>query len=451
MNGWQSAGIMDKLCEMAGSYGWTVVPSGTTSAIEFFRRTQVDYTNEPSEAPLEGAMLQLQRAGSATDSNTAFDFHATTDYRKTVTQLTVEGQPAEIEALFEYSGTADDTLEYAHSSADLTAFKAIITGNGTNAVVNGVAVSGILCKTREAYELAKHEYPQVGAFRIKTGTAIETILNGYDGELAEKFGFDVLDIARSIGAEQCTTIGESDVRYSVRVQVDDTNDGNNWHTVRVNPGLRVTDDGLIILAGLMSDDVGNDALYRFMMAYEPGDVIFKHVRINAVIRHDGRVMSTIGIRGSDTYSGRSADPNGIRTELDPTWLEQATGPSAYVLAAEREPDQLRPEQDGAFRIQHRMGSVYSDGVTATSDAYRDDQSDLDGHADRRFKDLARAPRAETWKVIGIRPDWRVGVFCTGVKETGGDRTGMIPINAAVTRVVYRFEGAQHTEVTMDGF
>jgi hypothetical protein len=451
LNGWMAAGIMDKACEMCGAYGWRAVPSNTQNAIEFFRRTQVDYTNEPDEAPPEGVPIQLQRAGTATDSNTAYDFHVSDDYRKTITQLTVDGAPPEIEAELSYTGVAGDTLEYVHSAAELTAFKAIINGNGKNAVVNGLVIADVLANTRAAYELAKHEYPQVGALRIKHGAALETILSGYNAELAGKYGLDVLEIARPIAAELFSRIGTTDARYAIRIQVDDTNDGNSWHTVQSDPGLRVQDDGTIILSGLMSDEVGSDSLYVFLMTVETNSVLFKHIKMTVVIQHDARCTSTVGVRSSDTFSGRAADPNSITGELDPTWCEQATGPAEYILATDRDPDMVRQDDDGAFRMQHRVASIYSDGVTSTSDAYRDDQTDLDKHGDRRFKDKARVARAQQWKMIGIRSDYRVGMYIGSMYERGGTKTGIRPINAPIARILYRFDGAQHTEITCDGF
>jgi hypothetical protein len=449
-NGWMAAGILDKVCDICGAYGWRTVPWNVQNAIEFFRRTQVDYTNEPEEPPIDAQPIYLQRAGTATDSNTAYDFHVSDDYRKTVTQLTVDGAPPEIEAVFSMASGVE-TLEYVHTAAEFSAFKAIINGNGTNAVVNGQVVSDVLANTRAAYELAKAEYPMVGAIRLKDGANLDTILYGYDGEFADKYGLDTLAISRPIAEELLTRIGDSDARYGVRVQVDDTNDGNGWHTVQTDPGLKCRGDGTIVLSGLMADEAGNDALYNYLMAHETDSVTFKDVRICAVIQHDARTTSTIGVRSSGTFVGRQADPNGIAAELDPTWLAQSTGPAEYILASERDPDMTREDDDGAFRIQHRMDSIYSDGVSATSDAYRDDQTDLDKHADRRFKDKARVGRAQQWKMIGIRSDYRVGMFIGNMVERGGTLTGVRAINAPLIRVVWQFDGPQHTELVCDGF
>jgi hypothetical protein len=451
MNGWKTGGIFDKLCEVVGTFGWNLLYSGTVSAVNIFHRSQIDMSNEPNEPPLEGVEIQLQRAGSADDVNTAYDFHVSDDYRKTVTQVTVEGAPIEIEALLSLTELASDTLEWAHTAAQFSAFKAIIEGDGTNAVVNGQVVADIKCLTREAIDLAKANYPMVGALRLKPGADLDTIMSGSGGTLAALLS-NLLQINRPLASdEQIQEIDGTDLRYEVRVQVDDTNDGNSWHTVG-NAGFKVRDDGLIIFQNILCDEAGTDALYLGLLADEPSIVTFKHVRINAVVFHDARCSSTVGLRSDGTFVGKQADPNGIRQELDPSWCVQATGPAEYILASDRDPDMSRPGEDGSFRLQHQVGSIPTDGQSGTLTAiYRDDQTDLDAHAARRLKDLGRIGRAHQWKVIGIRPDYRVGTFISRIRERGGDKTGTRDIQGAVMDAVFNFHGTQHTQITCEGF
>jgi hypothetical protein len=54
-------------------------------------------------------------------------------------------------------------------------------------------------------------------------------------------------------------------------------------------------------------------------------------------------------------------------------------------------------------------------------------------------------------MIGIRSDYRVGMFIGNMVERGGDRTGIRAINAPLVRVVWQFDGPQHTELVCDGF
>jgi hypothetical protein len=464
---WYLSKLLTTLCELSGIYGWNTIPFDSVhSQIIFFPRIAPGgTTDEPTQAPPGGITLDLQREGTPSDLSTMHDFHLTDDYDETLTQIYAEGAPIEIECELTLGNLdpADDTLEKAWTATDESKFIDMIEGNGTYAKnVSGRVLDGsgadklsILSKSTAAIDMAQASYPTVfRAIRIKKGTPFDTIMQGGTNQLLKDFEQHLLKGYRPLaGDDQVQRIHDgnkaTDLVYQVKIQVSSLPAGvppEDYHTVTCNPGLRMTPDGLIWLDGLGTSidgtDTATDCIYYGCLQVDPYQALLKRIRINGVILHDARIMSSKGLYDD-------LDPNKIAREIDPTWMKKGLGPAGHAVAADLD------KPDG-FRWQHQVNSSPMDADTIDDVAkpfnreYRTDQADLDAFAERTLKQKARIARAARYSLIGIRPDLRVGTWIESVK-LHGNAGGLRRVRAALIEVSWTYDGRQDTSVALEGF
>jgi hypothetical protein len=480
LNGWSALAVLDKLLDVSGDYGLRVYPGDDTSQLAFYPKRPGNL-----EAARRGHTLDLQREGAAQDLRTVYDFLAETDYSDAASNVVVEGAPFEIEAEFRYTQTSGtDTLEPAWDAAEAAEMKAIVAGDGTYAsvlkdpgstdtartLVDGhdaagkhpgdegydqtTAVPLIYAKTREAIQLAREHCPRAfRAYRLRYQN-LATILEGYNSAFAAWSG-QVLQRYRAILEEQLqlmlTTAGEqTDTPYPVRIHVSVHNQ-YAYHQVLANAGLRVTADGTLWFDGLTDEQAGGDNIYSGSFLIDPSACAVKDIRLNAVITHDVRVRKVLSLADS----GDGADPNRIGAELDDTVKHKGSGPTKYILATGKEPSAVEQLGKSGYRVQHQVGSNPTQNERLAtvplplSRVYRDDTADLEAHAARRFRDLAKLKKAQKWVLIGIRTDLRAGDWLHGIQFVGGDGGEAYAVNAPIAEVTYDFDGAQKTTVDLE--
>lgn len=482
LNGLSFAEILTEILEATGSYGWRLNylnDSTAKSVIEIFQRVPIQNADGSLfNTGVTGIPIEIQRGGIADDINTAFDFQSERDYSKTVTQLTVEGAPLELELSLQLTdGGATDTLERAWTDDDQKGFSDIIKGLGTgsdgaHALVDGQLMDGkdgrpcVFINTTEAVQLARAEYPLCWrAFKLKPGAALDALLKGGTGDPLTDFFEWLHHYDRPIaGEDQVQKIldkdgQETEERFQVRIEVDPARDGKNYHTAHANPGLRPTPRGIIFLDGLTDEQGDVDRIYNGSMLVDPENLQLRYIKLNAVLNHDARCRSIAALQSNVQGLGglNVMDPNNITPELDPSWLDMGTGPSAYTLAA-ADVDHV----DG-FRRQIQVNSWPSAKASYGKDAdnkdippplnreYRTDQADLDALAARRFRDRAKVARVDSWRYIGIRPEFRAGVFIDTIETREGSPDVTRIVNAAVAEATFHVSGAQATEIKLEGF
>jgi hypothetical protein len=463
---WSLSKLLTTLCEISGIYGWATIPyDDTLSQIVFFPRIPPGgTTDEPTEAAPGGITLDLQRDGVPADLSTMHDFHLTDDYEETLTQICAEGAPIEIECelMMGNENPDDDTLEKAWSPTEESVFIAMIVGDNTYAKNVSMRVldgSGddklcILAKSTAAIAMAQAAYPTVfRALRIKSGTPFDTIMEGYN-ELLKDFASHLLKGYRPLaGDDQVQRVYDgdtaTDIVYQVKIQVSDVpidETPYTYHTVNANPGLRMTPDGLIWLDGLGTaidgTDTSTDCIYYGSFQVDPYQVLCKRLKINGVILHDARIMSSKGLYDD-------LDPNRIAREIDASWMSKGLGPAGHAVAADVD------KADG-FRWQHQVNSSPMDADTINgvgkpfNREYRTDQADIDAFAERTLKQKARIARAARYSLIGIRPDLRAGTWIESVNLLGA-ATGLRRVRAAVIEVSWQYDGRQETSIALEGF
>jgi hypothetical protein len=452
VQGRPASAVLEEICAIAGSIGWRLRYEGGQSQLAFCSRLrpQPDAPNaEPEQA---GLSLPLQRAGAASDCKTVYDFQARTDYSVLAAAVVLDGAPYEIEAEFKYESADDDTLEPAWSPEDEDAFTDIIIGDGAYAVVDGSPMDGtggrplVYCLSREALSLARQRHPlPFHAFRLKsTGPGMETVLKGHAGLLAAFFE-QALRLSRPILPHQLQRADGSSSQspalpFPVRIQVSREGGAGPYHQVLAPAGLRVTDDGLIWLDGLTDDLARSDNLYEGSLISAPDLVVLKHIKINAVIRHDARLKAVSGLHQP------GVDPNGIRGELDESLCVLGAGPQHYELRGR------------AFCEQHQVnsrpaaGNVVDGLPLPLNRVLTSDAAQIQAHASRSLNRMAGLARSQSWKLIGIRPEFQAGSFLDRVILLGpGGPLGSRAINAPIREVIWHFASPQFTEVrTMAG-
>jgi len=398
-------GALQKTLDVSGDYGLRLEPLASgQNVLSYYARTS------ETSGDARGVALTLQRSGAATDCRTAFDFSAESDASATVAGVLVEGGVARIESEFEYANSGGDTLVPAWSADEESAFKGLISA-----------------ATNKAYALrqARQNYPKVfRAFRIPGDAAdVLTKLAGHGAVFQDA---PTLKVARTPGAVQLEAQSESSgerrglLRVPVRIQVSENGGSSDFHDVTANSGFRASADGLIWFDGLTDDLAGADNLYTGSLSYDPDHAALKRVRLNCALPHDVRVRSA-----RDIFSS-SLDPNAIAGELDATLA--ANSLQHYIDA----PD--------AFREEHQVASkpaLVFDGAPRER-VRQTDAAQLAAHAERRLRDKARVARRSVWRLIGIRPEFRAGLYLREVRLVGGTLDAF-PVRAPLARVIYDFE------------
>jgi len=459
--------------EMSATYGLCVVyPGGGKSAINFYPLDNAPYSS--SGSPANNPSITLIRGGdiaSGGDIRTAYDFELDEDGSDICESALVDGNPVVVEAEFvdDQSGTA--TLKKSWTTDDQTAFAFMING-GTGAPVtdgsrtyakyytrqpdtaanekwtdmpsalcDGTGVNPYaLINSDGARNIARALIPRVWrAYEIDTPHSA-TILAGVAGKFANLTTYPILNMPRPTLPEQVQYyIDQSGrktrIQFPIRIQVAYTGSlipPNAYHDVTANSGVRIDSTGLIWLDGL-TDDVGSqqDLIYTGSLTSGPDSVTANNVKINIACELDIRKAQLIN------QSAGQIDP------LESTDL--GGGPMLYIDSPEgyHEDHQVGSNPSAILNIPS-ASTGYPTSVPLTR-ILRDDTARQITHATRRVKDKKFIKRTSTWAMIGIRPDFRAGMYIEKIQVTGqGGDTDYI-IQAPINSVVYDFM-AQVTHV-----
>lgn len=303
-----------------------------------------------------------------------------------------------------------------------------------------------LVNTNEAMNLMRKCFPRVfAAWYLDTNVAQQQgLLAGFDNRysssplnlggvrqiLHEQLQFYVKD---PTGNGSVTNGVKS--TFPIRIQVGGTvggdvnQGGTNWHDVAENSGLRVEGDGFIYFDGLVENiDSNNDCLYSNSLLTKPSwptlpndvaaTIVPKTLRINAACPLDVRVTGykEIDKGNSDLDAALFADLGGpFELYIDSSGHTPETG--AYF-----EKHQVKSQPSPA--TQYYTGT---DGTQLTPSGQTltrllppgTEQPHADYAAQRRLAASQYLHRRSSWKMIGIRPEYTVGMWIDKVKIVNG--------------------------------
>ncbi|MBE7465486.1 MAG: hypothetical protein HS116_18570 [Planctomycetes bacterium] len=419
-----------EILEQKGSHDVALIPEGGNAqrnTLIFVGRTAATGVHK---------RIDLQTAGRASDIRTAFSFTTELDASDLATSVLVEGSTPKIESEFLYvQGSSTNTIRPSWTDNEYSDWRKIIRGDGgdgTHATVLSkrgqfggarVVMDGtngnpkVEKNSSESVKLAWQHYPNVIRYWQLVSdpgdsgfSTIEQVLKGVGSVFT---GAPFLFMPRAPLPDQLQHWFESGndqrglIQLPWRIQLDEDGTGTNYHEITSNAGLRIRADGIFVFDGLVEVIAGpdaNDLLYRstFDIFDPPATVQLKAMKLNIALQHDTRIQGVAEL--TDTF-------------LDPAVLGE-NGLQHYVFNPEsyREWHQVgsRPAANSSFP---KITEAGSDPVPLTRLLHRE-SSQASSHAAGRLKDKGRLKGAETWSLIGIRPDYRSGDFITGVNLVG---------------------------------
>jgi hypothetical protein len=394
-------------------------------------------------------IINLQRAGAASDVKTIYDGVAETDASELCTGVLVEGAAPKIESEFIFSaGRYSDALSQPWSAQEQAGFlKIISTGKDLNGNDLPGGTNGSLKNTKQALQAARACFPKVFRALQIQGTGLATILNGVGGKYTNYPA--LLDFKVPLSEQlqpyfESTGVQRGRLRIPIRIQVSDINTTDQtstpvYHDVTFNSGLRITDDGLLWFDGLSDDLAGIDNIYSGNLALYDGTnlPVLRYIKINCAVPHDTRTSASLDIFRD------GADPDAIRDQIDES-LNGVYGPSLqhYVLSHDsfQEEHQVNssPALSGSFQTSDGNQPPKLTTLTTPVNAIiYTDASQLRAHAQRQQKDVARFKRTSSWKLPGIRIDYAIGDFIDRIVFQGV--VGEYKIDAALEHIVLDFE------------
>ena len=452
-----------KTLDIFGTHGMTFEyeasgSNDTKSQVVFFAREKANQTSNASDpAQSQGSqdeeyddksVIPLQRSGTVSDINTAFDYQLSQDATNVIGSVLVEGDNIIMETELEWNGNeATSTFIPSWTTAEEAAFIAGIKGKVPSSPATGrryakypstigdtdhanytEIADGLggrpLARgsTMDAVKLLRQFFPRVfRAFWIKTENLSTAVKEGVDNKLK---GLTLLDAPRPplprqmqyalIPALRDTTPSHRARDYlPVRVQVKSSTGllANIFHDVTNINGLRVLGNGEIFLDGLAeeldgSDDI--DKIYEGRLTSGPSinaavlEVKLKLIKINIAFPHDHRVV------------GYYEHPEGL-WEFDSQLASDLVGPPMMYI-----------DSPGSYHEVHQIGSkpgpvdkFFKDDPDwtgqerylppGTERAYADD------HARRKIALASQLLQESLWRVVGIRPSYYVGKWIEKVK------------------------------------
>ena len=439
------AGVLSKIC-MIGGIDWrlnyTAGEAGTSEIVYYSKKSQsVSFTPGPLNlggglpvTNVTGHDIVCQIEGEPTDANVAYDFHDETDFSNMIVNSWFEGEEFIIETGLTYdpNDEAGSTLEKAWTQEEQDAFEAIIIGDETWAIVDGVTLDGshpdtlaIPARSSFAVQEAREEYPLVyRAFRVKKdSTDLRTIFKGYEESLAVHDKHYVRSYRpieeEQVQAQQFDGV-DIDTRIEPRVLISHNLDGK-FHHVSHADGLKVTAQGLIFLDGLIENiNTSDDCIWSGDIKLFPNLVTMRPIRINAAFKHDARLFAQGEIES---------------VEVDSDWLLPGSGPSYY-------------EQNEAWQQHHQVESYPQTGIPVNK-LYKDNIADLTDAHSQSLKNMGKPARTASWKYISIQP-FRAGDWVENIKLVGGVEE-LIPLKTTIDQSITYWGNSPRTEIRLNGF
>jgi hypothetical protein len=467
---------VEKALETAGTHGirMDVAGGSSWSALTFYPK---GWTGLVGAAPVE---LRLERGGNAADINTAYDFTASEDVSEVAESVLVEGAPVMVETSLSYQMSWDSTNrrwnhglspawtrgQTGEDSNEELAWRQMVNGSNTSTPgtyakyppihgqtawdgtwldANGSAGRPYaLPRTLEAAGLASMYFPRVWrawyvnpeVSEVTKALAGATRTTRHPSGEFDAFNYARTKMRRPVDDNQLQfllkdPVGGTDVvnrllvRYPLRVQVNYS--GTSYMDVPWHVPARVTGDGLLWLEGL---DVAADGSAYCVYAASitsPLSCISRRVKINAAFPMDHRVHGYADIGGAE---------NSVFAQ---SFNDDCFGPPLLYI-----------DSPNAYREHHQVESypvsgTFTDGTTtAASPLTRilppgSERVHATRAAERRLASARQPRRASTWRMIGIRPEYRAGQWLGKVHLVGGSDGADYTIQAPIESVVFDFK------------
>lgn len=457
IQGGTMANAIAQVLKAVGTHGLGIRHDSDKSRL-FFYPKQIAQPEDGNDR----LQINLFRSGEVDDVNTAFDFEVYDDVTELAESVLVEGSIIHVESEFEYdpdnpttctiqpewtaleqtafltgikgtdvSGTRYATYPKVQGDTDTTAF---LTADGSGGNLK------VLAGSDEAVKLLRRCFPRVfRCFSISSANAWTAgIMKGIDNiyEGAELYPY--LKIPRGVLLEQAQYFTENFNRLleklPVRVKVKTAGvDDAKGHDVTEATGLRVTPDGRIWLEGLCDTIDGQvDCIYEPALQSIVEDSTLsnwkvKKFQLNARIPLDFRVQGYGFLDGKD----RALD-SALARELGGPLMQYVDSPDAYV----------EEHQKNSTPGPNKEYYQDDDKLTAPLNRYLPPGSEVthaEFAAQRKLATVGAPRKSSTWHMVGIRPEYRAGLWVQKIKMIGasGNDTDY-DINAPIEQVTWDF-------------
>jgi hypothetical protein len=440
---------LGKVLKMAGTHELRMLPQygSGVSEVRF-----ADIAKEPEDA----LDIPLLRGGDADDVNTAYDFELHESAQDTAEAVLLEGEVRKLETDLIYDpGESGNTILPAWTATRLSHFQTVIWGAasgqskgefalfpstyGAAPTLQADGLSGrpfARACTDEAIALARQLYPEVLVEFEVDSDALFTAgaLKGYPSAGGTPAFDDVtthpiLRESRPVFPKQLQHIlmgaNTLPTGYPVRVRIE-TSDG--WVDAPYASGFRpgATSFRLSGLAEMANLDPW--CIYGGDLREDPHEITVRAVRINAAMPMDHRTSA---------YAGLAAHEEGV---FDPSLLVEFGGPVMDYLDAGgyRDDYQFKSKPSPLVTPPNTGVTINSDGITGYVAPGSEYGQALKG-AERKLAGSRWVKRRSSWKMVGIRSEYRPGLWVRKVVIRGGAAGDLdYWISAPVRTVVFDF-------------
>lgn len=432
----------------------------------------------PGRATTVGKTIRLQRGGTASDTDTAYDFVLKEDSTQTVESVYVEGQTVKVEAEISYdpanlstSGlvpawTAEEQLMFLYvlnggstfpTTAEYAQYPDIFgrTDYNSSEWLTADGASGraaALIYSKEAMALARQMYPTVfRAWRLVTDN-ISDALDGVDNVYADESEFPRLKNRREVFALQLQNMlrdisgsGEDEDnlilrQFPPRVQIYNSTD-STYYNVPFDIGVRVTNDAqgsLIWLEGIAEQQdttkycVYEGGLQDAWTWRRRSSVTMKKMKVNIALPMDHRVNAY------ETYSNDELDNNTTR-QIGGDYMIYVDSPGAYyeyhqVNSQPAASPTYYNGGDGTDNTKKTTGTVLNRLLPPGSE-----QPSAQFAAKRKLARFRNIRRTSSWSMLGIRTDYQAGDWLDNViLDDPLAGASDYNLNANVKSIVYDF-------------
>jgi len=466
-------GAIEKTLKAAGTHNLRIDYGPDKSAIAFY---PVGYSAVVAGSNSSLESIPLQRGGPANDVNTAFDFEMEDDASQVCEAVLVEGAPVRVETRIRYEDGSLLELEPAWTreapatdTNEEKAFLAVIKGgdltlNATYAMVppypNCATLSGgtdldmscwvpadgtgarpyALRNSNEAVAIARQFYPRVfRAFSIRP-EGITTALAGYGGKYAATSFYPQLYHRRQIFPEQLQFMllsklaGDAQCNWlmnncpiRIRVYSENTGSAEAWTEAQFGGGVRTTPDGLLWLDAIAeSRDGQSDCLYDGSLYQNPATVKLKQkIHINLAFPMDHRVAA-YAIKGASNFDADYVNGMGGFPLL---YIDAPDGYHEHHQVNSY-PSGTTYQWNGSVLTPEPMNRIVPPGSEERHAIYT---------AKRRLFSVSVPQRRTSWKMIGIRPEYRAGQWVSFVEVRGGPASDQnVLLNSPIDNVTFDF-------------
>lgn len=341
----------------------------------------------------------------------------TTDNTITWTRQSAPTVPANVAAIEPVWTTTTETYAQMVIAGDGTnAYRPSTEGGAPNTVVSGTAAN-----SKEAVALARSLYPDWRTrFRLSGSTLVtDTLSVGYDGRYASENLYPFHHGARPILPELLQWFladGALATRVPVRVQVYQN---GGWIEAPRENGIVLLPDGTFLLTGIADNMDGASeqtptvgaCLWNGSVAVTPAASAPQFLQMTLAYTLDHRVR------------GYAVTP--VPSYFEESYQTALGGPPlAHIEATEgwREDHQYKSKPfasgTGAAAYANTGETVNSDGITGLLPPGSESVDALDT-ATRQCNTACKPKRRSSWKMPGIRPEWRAGQWLGRVQVLQG--------------------------------